>query len=227
MSLKLEAWPTKTYSYTLPMRYHLSGPSDAGVVLCMHGYQDHALSMLKRIGWWEGDKPKALPFQILAVNAPFPVPLWTKSGFVEAYAWYFRDTDRGFTIVSPQQTAERVYQLIQEIGVAQKPMMIFGFSQGAYLAPFVARHIQNLKGLISLGSGYPQEPYTHLNPTTKVFGIHGDQDQTIPLKASQEAHAQLIKTGFRGEFFTIKGLEHKVDPQVEPLVRRLVEGHLK
>lgn len=222
MSYKLEGWPTKTYSFTLPVRYKLWGPPDTGVVLCLHGYQDHALSMIRRIGWWE----KELPFQVLAVNAPFPVPLWTASGFHEAYSWYFRDTERGFTIASPEDTADRVAQLIGDLKLKDRPMMIFGFSQGGYLAPFVGRHLPRLKGLICLGSGYPAAPYKHLT-FTKVYAIHGDRDERIPLQPTQEAHAQLLARGFDGEFFKIHELDHRVDEKVEPLVRRLISENLK
>lgn len=221
MSHTLEKWPLQTYSFTLPIRYSLWGPKDKGVVIALHGYQDHALSMMRRIGWWE----KELPFQVLAVNAPFPVPIWAADGFKEAYAWYFRDTDRGFTIVSPNETALRVYQLVDSLGLAKLPSMIFGFSQGGYLAPFLGPHLKDLRGLISLGSGYPMEPYRQLK-STYVYGLHGDKDERIPHDASKAAHGEIIKAGFKGEFITLPGLGHKVDPQAEPEVRRLALKHL-
>lgn len=222
MSEKLGKWPSKKYSYSLPMRYTLWGPKDKGVVVALHGYQDHALSMMSRIGWWE----KSLPFQVLAVNAPFPVPIWTKNGFLEAYSWYFRDTDRGFTIVSPTEAALRVYQLIQELGLDGTPIMIFGFSQGGYLAPFVGHFLKNLRGLICLGSGFPPEPYTLLSPTT-VLAIHGDQDERIPYQSSQAAHALLMQKGFKGEFRIVPGLTHRVDPLVEPMIRDFAVERLR
>lgn len=216
MSLKLENWPSKTYSYTLPMRYSLWGPNDSGLVIALHGYQDHALSMMRRIGWWE----RELPFQVLAINAPFPVPIWTADGFKEAYSWYFRDTERGFTIVSPTEMAERVARLVSDLGLIGKPIVLFGFSQGGYLAPFIGPHFKNLRGLISLGSGYPFEPYKKLAPT-RVYALHGDQDERIPIDKSEEAHTHLLQNGFSGEFIRLAGLSHKVDAGVEPLVRRL------
>lgn len=217
MSVKLESWPSKIYSYSLPMRYFLWGPKEQGLVLCMHGYQDHALSMMRRIGWWEEED---LPFQVLALNAPFPVPFWTADGFKEAYAWYFRDTERGFTIVSPNEMADRVHLLLNDLGLVDKPIVIFGFSQGGYLAPFVGKLLPCLKAIISLGSGYPERPYSRL-PLTTVYGIHGEKDERIPFAASRDAHAALLKQGFKGEFHGVPGLTHKVHVQIEPLVRRL------
>jgi phospholipase/carboxylesterase len=222
--MKLESWPAKTYAYTLPMRYKLWGEPNDKVVLCMHGYQDHAQSMMKRIGWLDNDK---LPFQVLAVNGPFPVPIWTASGFHEAYAWYFRDTERGFTIVSPEQMAERVAQLTEELNLHKTPLVIFGFSQGGYLAPFVTRLLPQTKAIIALGSGFPKAPYAHVPTTTKIYAIHGDRDERIPIQPTKEAHAQLLQQGFQGEFFAIPGLDHRVDTQVEPLVRKLAIEALK
>lgn len=221
MAHKLEDWSFETYPFTLPLRFKLWGPKNTGVVVCLHGFQDHALSMMKRIGWWEQD----LPFQILAVNAPFPVPIMTQDGYQEAYAWYFRDTERNFTIVSPQETAERVAQLIRSLNLSETPSVIFGFSQGGYLAPFLAPHLKNLRALIGLGSGYPIEVYAGL-PKLKIFALHGDQDERIPIESSREAHALLVERGFGGEFRTVPGLGHRVEPKVEPLVRRIIETAL-
>lgn len=198
------------------MRYQTWGPTNGGLVVALHGYQDHALSMMRRIGWWE----KELPFQVLAVNAPFPVPIWAADGFKEAYAWYFRDTERGFTIVSPQETALRVYELLQELEVAERPIAIFGYSQGGYLAPFLGRHLRDLRAIIGMGSGYPPEPYKHVEPT-RVYALHGDADERIPFEAARDAHRVLLNSGFTGEFISFPGLKHRVDAVAESTVRRL------
>jgi predicted esterase len=153
------------------------------------------------------------------------VPFWTAEGFKEAYAWYFRDTDRGFTIVSPEEMADRVQLILTELDLVRLPIVIFGFSQGGYLAPFAGRLMPNLKAIISLGSGYPKGPYSRL-PKTAVYGLHGEEDERIPFEASKVAHADLLKAGFKGEFFAFPGLKHKVDPAVEPLVRRLAVKEL-
>lgn len=181
------------------------------------------MSMTKRMGWLDAD----LPFQILAVNAPFPVPIWKATGFIEAYSWYFRDTSRDIMIVHPSTTAQRIATLIAQEIPAQQPLAIFGFSQGGYLAPFLGKLLPNLKSIVAVGSGYPPEPYSEVDKRVHVHAIHGMADDRWPFEASKATHTKLIESGFKGEFHAIPDLDHRVDPMLSPLVQRLVLESLK
>jgi predicted esterase len=201
----------------MPIRYHLTEAKGPGVVICTHGYQDHALSMLRRIGWWERED---LPFQILAINGPFPVPIWTAEGFKEAYSWYFRDTSRDLEFVSPVTTASKLNVLVSDLGLANTPKVLFGFSQGGFLAPYLATQFAGVRGIIGLGCGYPVEIYAQCSPL-HVHGIHGTKDERIPLEPSKADFEQVLKNGHHGKFHVVPDLAHKVDHAIEPLVRRL------
>lgn len=198
------------------MRYFKRGQGP-GTVILLHGYQDHALSMTRRIGWLDAD----LPFQILAVNAPFPVPIWKSDGFIEAYSWYFRDTSRDIMIVSPTDTSQRIAEIVRQEIPKGTPLALFGFSQGGYLASYLAKFLPDTRAIIALGSGYPADPYGELNKNIKVFGLHGAKDDRWPLSSSQEAHGNLLKQGFKGEFHVIPDLDHKVDKSLSPLITRM------
>lgn len=221
--MKMEKWPALHYEFLLPMRYLLKGPRKGGVVICLHGYQDHALSMIRRLGWLEAED---LPFQILAVNAPFPVPIWNADGFKEAYSWYFRDTERSVFIVTPETTSSRLAQLIEDVGLKDTPKVILGFSQGGFLAPYVGQRVQALKGIIGLGSGYLQENYRGLSPTC-LYAVHGDRDERISQTQAQIDFQRLIEQGFTGQFEVVPDIEHRVDPRVEPKIRAKALEFLK
>jgi len=210
-------WQEKSYSMPLPFRYVLSEPSHDRLVVLLHGYQDHAQSMLKRMGWLDAE----LPFQWLAINAPFPVPVWNAEGFKEAYSWYFRDTSRNLVVVAPQTTASKVAALFEDLNLGQRQKVFFGFSQGGYLAPFVAQQTSAVRGIIGVGCGYTPEGYKDL-PATKVFAVHGLNDERIALQQAKEEHQTLMQNGFTGSFHEIPGLTHKLDPMIDALVRDLI-----
>ena len=212
----MREWPSFKADFTLPMRFLHRGQGPGAVIL-LHGYQDHALSMTRRMGWLDAE----LPFEILAVNAPFPVPVWKTDGFVEAYSWYFRDTSRDIMIVHPSTSAQRVSELVREQLQPGTPITLFGFSQGGYLAPFVAKFLPETRAIIAVGSGYPPEPYAGLSKNIKVFALHGEQDDRWPLASSQAAHQKLLESGFTGEFHVIPALGHRVDVSLDPLIRRM------
>lgn len=211
----MSTWPSVQYQFTLPMRYQLFGLEGKGVVVCLHGYQDHAHAMIKRIGWSENS---ALPFQVLAINAPFPVPVWTANGFREAYSWYFRDVSRNLFLVKPEDTVIHVARLINELGLKETPKVLFGFSQGGYLAPFLAKRLTQVAGIIGVGCGYNSENYQGLLPL-KVFGIHGDKDERVSMQQSKADFQKLIAQGFSGEFDIVTGVAHWLDKRLEPRIR--------
>lgn len=214
----MQSWPLRRYEFPMPIRYHLDAPKGPGVVLCMHGYQDHALSMLRRIGWWERED---LPFQVLALNGPFPVPLWTGDGFKEAYSWYFRDTSRDLDFVSPMTTAMRLKTLIDDLGLHQVPKVLFGFSMGGFLAPYMATQLYGVKGIIGLGCGYNSEIYEKCKPL-HVHAVHGSKDERIPVEPARADFQKVLQFGHTGKFHLVPDLTHRVETSLEPLVRALV-----
>lgn len=205
------------FDFPMPVRYHLSPPNQTGLAVIMHGYQDHAGSVLKRLGW----DVSAPPFQMLAINAPFPVPVWTADGFKEAYSWYFRDTSRGLTYVSPQTTAQRLGALLEELGLTDTPKVFFGFSQGGFLAPYVAKETRAVRGIVGFGCGFNEEAYDALQPLP-VYALHGERDERVSLERTREEYAAVSGKGFPGEFQVLPAVGHKLDTLVEPRIRDLI-----
>lgn len=211
-----------SYAFNLPFQCYLSPPQGHGVVIVLHGFQHNAASMMKRIGWLD----QQLPFQVLAVNAPFPVPVWDKEGMRETYSWYFRDRDRGISIVEPEQTALRFAEFLDDLDLESTPKILFGFSQGGYLAPYIAAQAKHVVGIVGTGCGYNFEAYEKISPIP-VLAIHGTKDERVDFQRSKKEHAAIIKLGFKGEFVEDSNLEHKVQPSIEPLVRNFALKHLK
>src|SRR5690606_352350 len=107
--------------------------------ICLHGYQDHAFSLLRRLGWWEAE----LPFTVLALNGPFPIPIWDENGFIEAFSWYFRNSARGVSYVAPETTAVNLARVIEETGFKAARKVLLGYSQGGYQAAYLAPLLTN------------------------------------------------------------------------------------
>jgi predicted esterase len=217
----MQSWPLKRLEFPMPIRYHLDGEGD-GVAICLHGYQDHALSMVRRLGWWE----TALPFRRLAINGPFPVPIWTGDGFKEAYSWYFRDTTRQLNFVPPETTADRLKLLLDDLKLGDAPKVLVGFSMGGFLSPYVAAVTKNVRGIIGIGCGYNADAYARCRPLA-VHAVHGDKDERISIASARTDFEKLATFGHNGQFHVIPGLTHRVESSIEPLVRRLTLECLK
>ena len=212
-------WQTAKAEFSLPFTYRLTESKGNGLVIVMHGFQDRTQSVLKRLGWEDLD---TLPFQTLAINGPFPMPLWKADGFKEAYAWYFRDSDRDFTVVAPQTTAVRLSELFDRLKLTSTSKVFLGFSQGGYLAPYVAAQTQNTKAIIGMSCGYSREAYCLLKPPLAVYGIHAVNDQVVSFERSKADHAAILASGFEGQFHSFEQVGHRVSSEFEPLIRRLI-----
>ena len=213
----MQSWPLRRYDFPMPIRYYLTEKKGPGLVICLHGYQDHALSMIRRLGWWERED---LPFQICAINGPFPVPIWQADGFKEAYSWYFRDTSRDLDFVSPDTTASRLKLLVDDLGLSDVPKILVGFSMGGFLAPYLASELLNVRGIIGIGCGYNADTYAKLSPLS-VHAVHGDKDERIDIEGSKSDFTKVIAAGHTGGYHAVPGLTHRVDSSIEPLIRKL------
>lgn len=212
----------RAYDFQLPLQYHLSPPSGDGLVIALHGYQDNAGSLLRRIGWL--DQP--LPFQLLALNGPFPVPVWNQDGMKEAYSWYFRDRDRGIEIVNPETTAMKIGLLLKDLGLQKTKKVIFGFSMGGFLAQYLSEQTENVVAIAGTGCGYNHDAYIRIK-RIPVLGIHGAKDDRVNLPRARREHAAIMAEGFTGEFIEVADLEHRVQPSHEPLIRAFALKNLK
>jgi predicted esterase len=211
----------KEFSTSLPITYiHRKGTLKS-VVIFLHGYTDSGASFLRR-----ALREREVDFDILAPNGPFPLPVRSEKGYKEAFAWYFWDYAQHRIVIHPKTSVDMLLQLVASLGLEDVPKVIVGFSQGGFLAPFLARELSLVKGIITVGSSFRPEEYP-VDQEVHVTAIHGDQDEIIPHTLGLEAFEKLLqKPNVRGDFNLFKGLGHTMNEEssdflIETIQRRL------
>jgi predicted esterase len=108
--------------------------------------------------------------------------------------------------------------LIAEFGYEQVPKAVVGFSQGGYLAPFLAQHLSNVITVVGIGTGYRTDYFAPLSSgvstTPSVHAIHGSDDSIFPLAAAEAAHQNIIALGFRGTFHSVEKGTHVANEMI-------------
>jgi predicted esterase len=207
---------------TVPFTFrHRPAPNAKVVAIFLHGYADHGGSLLRRL--FENSWPES--FQNVAVLAPngvFPVPVKTDAGWREAYAWYFYDEKEQRMFISPEASTRGCVSLLEKFGYQNLPKILIGFSQGGYLAPYLAPHLSNVKEIIGIGTGYRDDFYPS-GETWKLTAVHGTRDEVFPIASARTTHTAILKKGFSGEFHEIPNLNHVASPEVG----RIVEQRIK
>lgn len=217
--LHLEAGKVDT---SLPFTFRHRGVLKPKVLLLfLHGYSDHGGSFVKRLfpdHWPETFQDAA----VLAPNGPFPVPVKSDAGWREAYAWYFFDEKSGGMIITPETSIRGCLDLISKFGYEEIPKVIVAFSQGGYLAPQLARKLNGVKEIIAIATGFREDYYPSSAPWV-ITAIHGSDDPVFPINDARDAHARILKIGYRGEFFEVPKLTHVARAEVGDLISKRVK----
>lgn len=191
----------------LPVGYrHLEVSTPKMLTIFLHGYADHGGSFTRRL-FPEGYPQPLAETSALIPNGPFPVPVKTEDGWREAYAWYFFDDSRQKMVISPDTAVNGIKSLVAELGYEDVPKALVGFSQGGFLAPYLAQHLKNVRTLIGIGTGYRTDYFgpllNGLPHAPSVHAIHGAVDGVFPLTAAKAAHQKVIALGFSGDFHSV------------------------
>ncbi len=212
-----------TVPVNLPVSYlrygGASGASGRPVLLMLHGFRETARDFVARAF----DPPEGdFPFEIFAPNAPFPMPARLEGKYVEAYSWYFRDIDRKSVLIPPEVAAEALLALMTDLDLVRREVIIAGFSQGGFFAPYMARLLPRVLGIIAVASGFRPDEYVGIAPCP-ISVLHGSNDKVISVDLMLEGLQSLRDAGFTaGEVTIIDGMGHTMNPASRPAMGSLI-----
>ncbi len=215
---------------SLPIGYrHIGVSSPKLLTIFLHGYADHGGSFTRRLF------PEVYPQELaqtsaLIPNGPFPVPVKTEEGWREAYAWYFFDDSKQKMVISPDTAKNGVQSLIAEFGYSDVPKALVGFSQGGFLAPYLARYLTDVVSIVGIGTGYRSDYFaplkTRFSRPPSIHAIHGANDGVFPVEKAREAHRLVTDLGFSGSFHSVANSTHVASEAIGKVLKDLLLSEL-
>lgn len=186
-------------------------PAGAGdpIVLLVHGFQQTGERFFKQV-------VSAIPenFEVLAVDGPFPVPFQGESGkWVLGYSWYFYSHRHKVYYVPMSAGVNFLCGWLQDQGLASRVQKVVGFSQGGYLAPFVAKKLSKVDQVIGIHSRFRYEELTDPQDY-RLDCLHGEDDPLVEPDYSQDSHDKLLEMGWKGEYRLLPGVGHSISAEV-------------
>jgi predicted esterase len=183
------------------------------LVLLLHGYQQTGKHLFEKLV--DSCPPSAV---VLAPNAPFPIPERKPDGSYRiGFSWYFYNPAIDDYFIDMRISIDFLSSLVKELGFEALPKRIVGFSQGGYLAPFVAARLSEGRQVVGMGCellGTEMKEVGIWPPKFRMDAIHGELDEVVALAGAQRSHAQLIEQGVRGEFVTLTGVGHRITSEM-------------
>lgn len=188
-----------------PFNYQSRGDSSSErLLILLHGYQQSGKWMHRRFEELEFDG------QVIAPNGLFPVPFKGKFGWQVTYSWYFYEPESNVYVIEMDRGIDYLLRGLAPHLVGKTDVRIIGFSQGGYMAPFLARSIEQSVQAIGVCCRFRSEKLKE-KLSFRLDAIHGEDDQLVDLPRAKSCFDEIIGRGNRGEFIKVKGLGHDVD----------------
>lgn len=193
---------------------HLKDVADPKrLILLLHGYQQNAELIFTMMA----DTAPA-DCVVLAPDAPFPVPQKRENGYHMGFTWYFFDPETKVYYLDMEQALRYLTALVDQMGYANLPTTVIGYSQGGYLAPFVGQRLKNVDRVIGVNARYKSETLPGGLPF-RMDALHGALDNLVDPVNSQQCFEELIAAGNRGEFRLVPDCGHGISAAIRNALR--------
>ena len=196
----------------IPSKYrvdYLFEDKGGPIYICLHGYGQSADNFYPLI---ESALPKNS--SILVPNGPYPLPGKARTIECLGFAWYFYDTKSKQYYVPYEIPANIIKDLLIDLNLGHRQKIIIGYSQGGYLAPFLAQELTSIEKVICINSSFRPDLMQKTNEDFKVHAINGSDDDMVNPIEAQKKHEALDSLNRRGEFKLLKDTNHRINDEI-------------
>jgi predicted esterase len=208
----------------LPFDYAMRtarGGAPRQLFLLLHGYAETGQKILEKLG-------PALPEDavVIAPNGPFPINEWVGTDWKErrvkfTFCWHFYEPKTDSYYIPPDTAIAHVCGGLKRLGLLDLPKTIIGFSQGGYLATYIAERLSNVRQVIAIGCEFLPDELKGSVPF-RLDGIYGEKDHILSPTKARESHQAILGKTQGGDLFSVPGLGHEIDDRVASRVAELV-----
>jgi len=199
-----------------PMLPPKSGGAPKQLMVLLHGYGADGRDLIGLGGEWRDGYPDML---FVSPNAPWQFEWFALSDRpVEDFRREGADMARPVIV-------NFLIDLWAQTGLTARDTVLAGFSQGAMMALHTALSLdQPVRAVLSFSGALipPAQPWSK----PPVALIHGDLDQLVPTRLSNDAKAALEVAGVQTELFIEQGMSHGIAPDGIGFASRFLGQHL-
>ena len=141
-------------------------------------------------------------FGILAVNGTYPLPKRNKetNEWDINFAWYFFDREKRKYFIDQNFSRDILTRLIKDELKISNEVIIVGYSQGGYLAPFIATTLDITKSVIMINANLKLDRLPE-KIHCPIYCLNGIKDPIVCPNNARQSFDQFINNGNSGEFF--------------------------
>lgn len=186
----------------------IENEEDQRVYLFLHGYGENAEVFYKRTL-----KSFTPQHRSLFLNGIFPIPTIRQDIVLYQYAWYFYNPVENKYFIDFNAPVESIQKLLAQIIPSDKKLTIIGYSQGGYLAPFLAAALPNADHVIVINASI-REDFLGNNLNFKLDQIHGEEDDRVDYQIARERFEKLKTRLPSSTWHSLPQQDHKLSDEI-------------
>jgi phospholipase/carboxylesterase len=220
------AWRAGTAILPLEVSYrYRDGDPSHPLVVGLHGWSESEAVTARRL-----DGLGSLPVRLLWPRAPYPVEVRRGNRTRIGYGWYQYDGNRKRFRESLDRSASFLLELLDRVGVARRGAVLVGFSQGAYLAYFVAlRHPDRFRGVVGIAGRAVHELFDGDGDLdrarhVRLLHLHGRDDELVKPEPCEASIRHFADLGFDARAERLDGGHDVSEDMVKEIQTWLGQG---
>lgn len=176
--------------------------------LFLHGYAENAEVFYNRVSKVFAPKHRSLFF-----NGIFPIPTIRKDIVLYQYAWYFFNPIEKKYFIDFSTPVNCLKKAIQGQVEPTDKITIIGYSQGGYLAPFLAQELSQVDHVIAINASMREDLLgDRLN--FRFDQIHGKQDDIVDYDLARARFEKLKAKINQSHWHAVESADHKLSPSI-------------
>lgn len=192
----------------IPFPVTFCGDKESPNVLLLHGFLQTASGFYKKT-----QSAFSQSQRCVAIQAPFPVFRQRTGRYDVGYSWFFYDAASDTYLVTRDFGIQYCLEAIKRMGWKDSITQVVGYSQGGYVAPFLANHLPSVQQVTGVHCRFRHEDLGKPLGYT-LNQIHGDDDQVVDPVKSKNSHSIIMEAGNRGQFYLLPETGHEISESV-------------
>lgn len=193
-------------------------PNATKIGIVLHGYAQNSSIIMDSLQ----EVLKDEDYNWFVPNGVFPMPKQVAKEVKYRFAWYFYDSIQEKYFIDFTYPTFILSKFLEMNNPTGLPVTIIGYSQGGYLAPFLAQAVSQTKTVISINANYRYDMLEENKFDFNLWALHGDKDEVVDYNRSKNSYNHIKDKLNGGNFITINDGKHMIDDKYILELKKLI-----
>lgn len=201
-----------------PVDYqYIINPKANKLGIILHGYAQNSQEIKESLKELVLDES----YNWFIPNGIFPMPKQLNKEVKYRFAWYFYDSIKEKYFIDFSYPTNVLQNFLKKVNTDNLPITIIGYSQGGYLAPFLAQATPEVKKVISINANYRHDMLLD-DFNFEFYAVHAVNDDVVNYEKSKTSFDVIKSKASHAQFISITDTKHLINDKIITEILKLI-----